>query len=126
MKMAECGEGCKVQLVPNSRLHKYIQVEGNDEMEGAIQTGSGPFNFIEIDFAESMANVKISSTNGHGYLRLMNLFSAKTRWDVMMEGKDLKEVATLAGAHPSNRRSAHGRRYLHKACEALDKGSVSN
>jgi len=58
----------------------------------------------------------------------MNVFIAKTRWDAMMEGKDLKEVVMLAGVSPSNQ-NLHkiilcGRRYIHKTCEALNKDSV--
>ena len=49
-------------------------------------------------FAESIANVKISGANGHGNLRLMNVFMAKTRWDVMVERKNLKEIVRIAGA----------------------------
>jgi hypothetical protein len=127
-KMAECSEECKVQLVFNSRLHKYIQVEEDDEMEVDSESDSEWKKAVEMDFAESMANVKVSGMNGHGNLRLMNVFIAKSRWDVMVEGKDLKEIVKIAGAPPSNQNLHQiilcGRRYIHKACEELDKRSV--
>ena len=73
---------------------------------------------VELAFVESMANVKILDMKGHGNLRLMNLFIAKTRWDVMVDGKDLKEIVTIAGA-PSSNQNLHkiilcGKRYIHK------------
>ena len=128
LKTAEHIYECSVQLVFKGGLQKYIQVEDHDEIE---VDGRGNLEWkqaVEMDFEQSMANVKILGTNGHGNLRLMNVFIAKTRWDVMMEGKDLKEVVTLAGVSPSNQ-NLHkiilcGRRYIHKTCEALDKGSV--
>jgi Orsellinic acid/F9775 biosynthesis cluster protein D len=128
LKMLEWSKECNVQLVFNSNLHKYIQVEEDDAMD--IDSGSNPDwkEAVAMDFTKSMANVKVSGTSGHGNLRLMNIFIAKTRWDVVMEGKDLKEVVMLAGAPPSNQ-DLHkiilcGRRYIHRTCEALDKGSV--
>ena len=128
LKWVEHSEECKVQLVFKGRFHKYIQVEEHDEMEVDEEGDPDWKRAIEMDFAESMANVEISGKNGHGNLRLMNVFIAKTRWDVMMKGKDLKEVVMLAGVSPSNQ-NLHkiilcGRRYIHKTCEALDKGSI--
>jgi hypothetical protein len=83
---------------------------------------------IEREFDESMANVKISRTKEHGNLRLMNIFIAKTRWDMSMEEKDLKEVVKIAAVSLRNlnlhRIILCGRRYIHKTCEALDKGSI--
>jgi hypothetical protein len=128
LRASEYSEECKVQLVFNSRLRKYIQVEEDDEMEVDSESDSEWKKAVEMDFAESMANVKVSGMNGHGNLRLMNVFIAKSRWDVMVEGKDLKEVVRIAGAPPSNQNLHQiilcGRRYIHKACEELDKGSV--
>jgi Orsellinic acid/F9775 biosynthesis cluster protein D len=128
LKREEHIEECKVQLVFKGRFHKYIQVREYDEMD--IDFGGNPDwkEAVTMDFTKSMANVKISGTSGHGNLRLMNVFIAKTRWDVVMEGKDLKEVVMLAGAPPSNQ-DLHkiilcGRRYIYRTCEALDKGSV--
>lgn len=128
MKVAEHSEGCKVQLVFKTRLHKYIQVEEYDEMEVDTECDPDWKKAVELAFVESMANVKISGMKGHGNLRLMNLFIAETRWDVMVDGKDLKEIVTIAGVPPSNQ-NLHkiilcGKRYIHKTCEALDKGSV--
>lgn len=57
---------------------------------------------INMDFVESMVNIKALSTNEHGKLRLMNIFIAKTRWDVMMEGLDFKDVVTLTGVTTIN------------------------
>ena len=128
LKASEHSKECKVQLVFNLHLHKYIQVEEDDVMDVDSGHDLDWKQAVEMDFAESMANMKISGMNGHGNLRLMNVFIAKTRWDVMMEWKDLKEVVRLAEASPSNW-NLHkiilcGRRYIHKTCEALDKGSV--
>lgn len=128
LKMAENSEECKVQLAFKAGLRKYIQVEEYDEMEVDIEGDSDWKGAVEMDFAESMANIKIAGTDGHGNLRLMNVFIAKTRWDIIMEEKDLKDAVILAGAPPSNQ-NLHkvilcGRRYIYKTCEVLDKGSV--
>jgi hypothetical protein len=58
----------------------------------------------------------------------MNMFIAKTRWDIMIEGRGLKEVVMLAGA-PGSNQILHkiilcGTRYIRSICEALDKRSV--
>jgi hypothetical protein len=83
---------------------------------------------IDTEFAESMANLRISGANERGNLRLKNVFIAKTRWDAMVEGLDLQEVVKSAAA-PLVNDELHGiilcgRRYIHKTCDALDKGSV--
>jgi Orsellinic acid/F9775 biosynthesis cluster protein D len=102
LKRVEHSQECKVQLVFKGHLRKYIQVEEYNEMEVDSGSDSDWKRAVEMDFTESMANVKILSTDEEQNLRLVNVFIAKTRWDVMMEGKDLKEVVTLAGAPPSN------------------------
>src|SRR5208282_2105953 len=93
-----------------------IDQEGEIEWERAI----------EMEFEESMVNV--SEANGHENLRFMNIFIAKTRWDSLLEGKDLKEIVKIAGLSSCNL-NLHkiilcGRRYIHKTCEILDKGSI--
>ena len=65
-----------------------IESEGNMGWNKAIQR----------EFMESIANVRISGLNGHGNLRLMNVFIAKTRWNVLVEGKDLKELMNIVAA----------------------------
>ena len=119
---------CKVQLVFKGGLQKYIQVEEHNEMEVESEGNVGWNQAIAREFRESMANVRISGLNEHGNLRLMNVFIAKTRWDVLVEGKDLKELVTIAGAPVVSQNLQQimlcGRRYIHKACEALNKGSV--
>jgi len=70
-----------------------------------------------------MANVRISGLNGHGNLRLMNVFIAKTRWDVLVEGKDLKELVTIAGASVVSQNLQQimlcGRRYILRLVSGL-------
>lgn len=128
LKASEHSERCKVQLVFKSSLRKYIQVEEYDEMEVESEEIVGWNSVIAREFRESMANVRISGLNEHRNLRLMNVFIAKTRWDVLVEGKDLKELVIIAGAPVVNQNLQKimlcGRRYIHKACEALNKGSV--
>jgi hypothetical protein len=72
--------------------------------------------------------VRISGLNGHGNLRLTNVFIAKTRWDVLVEGKDLKELVVIAAApivsYNLQQIMLCGRRYIHKTCEMLNKGSI--
>jgi hypothetical protein len=128
LKSADHSTECKVQLVFKSGLRKYIQIE--EEEESDVDSGSDCEweKAIEMDFEKSMANVKTSGGNGNGNLRLMNVFIAKTRRDVMVEGRDLKEIVTIAGRPPSNQ-NLHkiilcGRRYIKKICEALNKASV--
>ena len=90
LKWAENSEECKVQLVFKRSLQKYIQVKDDNEMEVESEKNVGWNRAIEREFRESMANVRISGLNGHGNLHLMNVFIAKTRWDVLVEGKDLQ------------------------------------
>jgi hypothetical protein len=83
-------------------LQKYIQIEDDDEMEIDSEDESAWERTIEMEFEESMANLNLSKTNGHENLRFMNIFIAKTRWDTLLEGKDLKEIVKIAGAPPCN------------------------
>jgi hypothetical protein len=128
LKRVENSEECNVQLIFKAGLRKYIQVKEDDEMEVESERNMGWNMAIEREFRESMANVRISGLNGHGNLRLMNVFIAKTRWDVLVEGKDLKELVNMAAApivsHNLQQIMLCGRRYLHKTCAALNKGSV--
>jgi len=128
MKMLKHSEECKVQLVFKGGLQKYIQIEDDDEMEIDSEGETEWERAIETEFEESMANMNVSEANGHENLRFMNIFIAKTRWDALLEEKDLKEIVKIAGA-PSCNLNLHkiilcGRRYIHKSCEALDKGSI--
>ena len=68
LKTAEHIDECKVQLVFKGRLQKYIQVEEYDEMEVNLRNDPEWKRAVEMDVAESMANVKISGMNGHGNL----------------------------------------------------------
>jgi hypothetical protein len=42
-----------------------------------------------------MINLNMSKTNEYENLRFMNIFIAKTRWDSLLEGKDLKEIIKI-------------------------------
>ena len=58
---------------------------------------------------------------------MMNAFVAKTRWDVMVEGRDFKRIVAIAGSPPINsglHRIILCARYIQKTCAALDEGSV--
>jgi hypothetical protein len=83
---------------------------------------------VEKAVAESIAKVKISGMNGHRSLRVMNVFIAKTRCDVVVEGKDLKGIVTITGTPTKNQNLYKivicAKRYIHKTCETLDKGSI--
>ena len=58
----------------------------------------------------------------------MNVFIAKTRWDVLVERKDLKELVNIVAvsivSHNLQQIMLYGRRYIHKTCVALNKGSI--
>ena len=117
-----------MQLIFKVGLWKYIQVEEDDEMEVASEGNEDWNRAIGREFRESMANVRISGLNGHRNLRLMNVFIAKTRWDVLVEGKDLNELMNIAAApmvsHNLQQIMLCGRRHIHKTCVALNKGSI--
>jgi hypothetical protein len=129
-KRNKYSEDCKVQLVFHGRLHKYIQVEEAEDMDVDVDEGDDNSDWkqaIDMEFADSMANLQISGTNERGNLRLKNLFIAKTRWDAIVEGLDLKDVVNGAAA-PLVNDNLHriilcGRRYIHKTCDALDKST---
>jgi hypothetical protein len=72
-------------------------MEEYDEMEMESEGNMDWNQIITREFRESMVNMRISGLNGHGNLYLMNIFIIKTRWDVLMEGKDLKELVTITG-----------------------------
>jgi hypothetical protein len=81
MNSAEHTKRCKVQFVLRMQLHKYIQVEEYEEME-----------------VDSSGN-----SDWRRNLRLMNVFIAKTRWDIIVEAniveaKDLNEIVAITGA----------------------------
>ena len=130
-KRNKYSEDCKVQLVFGGRLHKYIQVEEDVIMDLDMDEAEDNTEWkqaIDMEFADSMANLRISGTSERGNLRLKNVFIAKTRWDAMVEGLDLQEVVKSAAAPLVNdelhRIILCGRRYIHKTCHSLDKGSV--
>ena len=102
LKASEHRAKYKVQLIFKGGLQKYTQVEEYNEMEVDSEGDSEWKRAVEKAFAESMANIKSCSVNGHRSLQLMNVFIAKTRWDVMVEGKDLKEIVTIACAPAKN------------------------
>src|SRR5271154_747592 len=128
LKASNYSEECKVQLVFKGGLQKYVQIEEDVEMEIDCIENCEWKMAIEREFEESMINVKGSDGNGHGNLRLMNIFIAKTRWDIMVKDLDLKEVVKIAGMPKSNdvlhKIILCGRRYIQKSCEMLDKGSI--
>jgi len=128
MKMLKHSDECNVQLVFKGGLQKYIQIEDDDEMEIDSEGETEWERAIETEFEKSMANLNMSEANGHENLRFMNIFIAKTRWDALLEGKDLKEIVKIAGAPPCNLNLHNiilcGRRYIHKTCEVLDRGSI--
>ena len=110
-------------------LQKYIQIEEEDEemevdSEGEIEWERA----IEMEFEESMINLSVSKTNEHENLRFMNIFIAKTRWDSLLEGKDLKEIVKITETSSCNlnlhKIMLYERRYIHQTCEMLDKGNI--
>ena len=126
--MLKHSEECKIQLMFKGGLQKYIQIEDDDEMEIDSEDESAWERAIEMEFEESRANLSVLEVNGHENLRFMNIFITKTRWDSLLKGKDLKEIVKIAGT-PSCNLNLHeiilyGRRYIHKICEVLDKGSI--
>jgi hypothetical protein len=80
-----------------SRLYKYIQVEEDNDMDINRSDSVDWKRAIDMDFTESMANVKMSTVNEEGNLRLKNIFIAKTRWDIMIKGNNFKDVVMLTG-----------------------------
>jgi Orsellinic acid/F9775 biosynthesis cluster protein D len=128
LKASEHSEKCKVQLVFKSWLHKYIQVKESEEMEVDEIREPDWVVAVNREFDDSRANVKVATDKGKTNLRLMNIFIAKTRWDVLVKDMDL-EVLVEMSSMPTIRVPLHkiilcGRRYIHKACEELDKGSI--
>jgi hypothetical protein len=130
LKVSENSEKCKIQMLFKGGLQKYIQIaeDEDDEMDVDHESECEWKMTIDKEFEESIANVKVSGAKAHGNLRLMNVFIAKTRWDVVIEGKDLKAIVDIAGPPPISS-SLHkvilcGRRYIKNTCEALDKGSI--
>ena len=81
-----------------------------------------------MEFEESMTNLSMSEVNGYENLQFINIFITKMKWDILLEGKDLKEIVKIARAPPCNLNLheiiLYKRRYIHKTCEALDKGSI--
>ena len=128
-KRRQHSEKCKVQLVFHRSIRKYIQVKEDDEdIDVNEREDVGWKKAIDMEFNESMANLEISEINVRDNLRLKNVFIAKTRWDAMVEGLDYREIVTLIEL-PIVNDELHkivicGRRYIHRTCEALDKGSV--
>lgn len=58
----------------------------------------------------------------------MNIFIAKTRWDILVEDMDLKVLVEMSSMptvnDPLHKIILCGRRYIHRTCEELDKGSI--
>ena len=97
-RMKEHSIECKVQLVFKAKLYKYIQLKEYNKIE-VESVGNSDWNqVITLKFRESMANVRILGLNRHSNLHLMNIFIVKTRWDVLVEGKDLIELVVIAEA----------------------------
>jgi hypothetical protein len=102
LKRVENTEEYKIQLIFKRDLQKYIQMEEYDEMELESEGNMDWNQIIAREFRESMINMRISDLNGHGNLYLMNIFIIKIRWDVLMEGKDLKELMIITGVSVVN------------------------
>jgi hypothetical protein len=97
LRASQYSEICKVQLVFKARLNKYIQAEENEELQADFKNNSEWKIAIDSEFEETMTNVKVSEGNGNGNLHLMNVFIAKTHWDVMVEGRGIKGIVAIAG-----------------------------
>jgi Orsellinic acid/F9775 biosynthesis cluster protein D len=128
LKASERSERCHVQLVFKGELHKYIQVEEPEGEEMEVNREPKWVAAVNREFGQSIANVKAAGGKGKANLRLMNVFIAKTRWDLLVEDEDLEEVVKMANM-PTINRTLHkvilcGRRYIRTACMELDKGSI--
>lgn len=129
LKLSEHYQKCKVQLVFTSHLHKYIQVEESEETmeEDEIREPEWA-RAVSREFEQSQANIKVATGKGKVNLRLMNVFIAKTRWDVLVEDMDMEVLVKMASMptinDPLHKIILCGRRYIHKVCEELDKGSI--
>jgi hypothetical protein len=128
LKASERSERCHVQLVFKGELHKYIQVEEPEGEEMEVNREPKWVAAVNREFGQSIANVKVAGGKGKANLRLMNVFIAKTRWDLLVEDEDLEEVVKMANM-PTINRTLHkvilcGRRYIRTACMELDKGSI--
>jgi hypothetical protein len=131
LKASENTRECKVQMVFQSTLHKYIQVTGPEGLEvlEEIDYVQHPdwVKAVNWEFAESMANTKVG-LGRKADLRLKNVFIAKMRWDIFVEDMDLEKIVKMT-AMPISNDPLHkivlcGRRYIHEVCKQLDKGSI--
>jgi hypothetical protein len=129
MKASKNVTKCKVQLVFTGGLQKYIQIEEEEGMEMDVDV-DGDSNWrkaLELEFEEIAGNNEPVS-NAHDDLRLMDVFIAKTRWDLCVKGMDMEELVRLA-ATPKKNDALHkiilcGRRYIGKCCNKINGGNM--
>jgi Orsellinic acid/F9775 biosynthesis cluster protein D len=128
LKASEHSQKCKVQLVFKGGLQKYIQVEESDEMEVDEIRDPEWVTAVNREFEDSRANVKVATGKGKTNLRLMNIFIAKTRWDILVKDMDLEALVEMSSMptinDPLHKIILCGRRYIRNTCEELDKGSI--
>jgi hypothetical protein len=129
LKREDHTEECKVQLIFKGGLQKYIQMEDEDgDIDMELEGESTWITAIDREMKTSVMNLGVSTVNQRQNLRFMNIFIAKTRWDVLVEEKDLGRIVGIAES-PTVRDNLHavmlcGRRYIRNACKLLDKGNV--
>ena len=127
MKASKNVTRCKVQLLFNGRLKKYIQIEEDEGMEMDVDGDSDWRKALELEFEEIAGNNGPGS-NAHDDLRLMDIFIAKTRWDLCVKGMDIEELVRLV-ATPKKNDALHkiilcGRRYIGKCCNKINGGNM--
>jgi hypothetical protein len=129
LKRVDHTEEYQVQLIFKGGLQKYIQVEDEDgDVDMELEGESTWSTAIDRELKTSVMNLGVSIVNQRQNLRFMNIFIAKTRWDVLVEGKDLGKIVGIAEA-PIVKDDLHvimlcGRRYIRNTCKLLDKGNI--
>jgi len=103
MKASKNVMKCKVQLVFKGGLQKYIQIEEEEgmEMDVDVDGDSDWRKALELEFEEIVGNNEWVS-NAHDDLRLMDVFIAKTRWDLCVKGMDMDDFVRIARTPKKN------------------------
>jgi len=128
IKASKYMKECKVQMVFKGPLHKYVQIEENDEMEMELEGNSEWKMALKLEFEGRKIGNNDSISIEHEDVRLMGAFIAKTRWDLCVKGMNMQELVQLAAAPKIKDKLREiivcGKRYIDQCCEALNGGNI--
>ena len=105
-------EGCKMQCLFGGRLKKWMGISDHSMAE-VEEDNESAWEAVKVMLAKKRHKAR-APTGREENVRLLNGFVARTRWDILIEGHDKKQLRALAAIAKENDP-------LHKVMEVSEK-----